>query len=287
MNNKQIRRLQAKTPQQRFLRVLEQEFHYAPKVAQALLEEAETCLGGIPGSLRPGQVRVILTKREAGHGQTLRDAATTEVLWTVDAGVEDQQVLQRHGRIALRHVRIQRLLDEALGQEAVATQEDLTRALQVSLRTIKQFVLLRYPETRGGVLPTKNLVSDPSLFQIYYTSGNSKLFILEVEGNIINNLAILSQFLINHRGRNLTNTPPDVKLGENLRQEEVNGRSSSSSSGQLFDVVQTTVQQTKFCLFQWLYCESPAHGRSQNDEPRGRHLLLGGPPLGQLGTLPG
>lgn len=153
MNNRQIRRLQAKTPQQRFLRVLEQEFHYAPKVAQALLEEAETCLGGISGSLRPGQVRVILTKREAGHGQTLRDAATTEVLWTVDAGVEDQQVLQRHGRIALRHVRIQRLLDEALGQEAVATQEDLTRALQVSLRTIKRD--FAYLQAQGIYLPTR------------------------------------------------------------------------------------------------------------------------------------
>jgi len=154
MNNNQIRRLQAKTPQQRFLRVLEQEFHYAPKVAQALLEEAEICLGGTPGSLRPGQVRVILAKREAGHGQALGDTATTEVLWTVDMGAEDQQVLQRHGRIALRHVRIQRLLGEALGQGAVATQEDLSRALHVSLRTIKRdFAYLQVQEI---YLPTRS-----------------------------------------------------------------------------------------------------------------------------------
>ncbi len=153
MNNKQIKRLQAKTPQQRFLRVLEQEFHYAPKVAQALLEEAETCLGGTPGPLRPGQVRVILTKREAGHGRALRDTATTEVVWTVDAGAEDQKVLQHHGRIALRHVRIQRLLDEALGQKAVATQEDLARALHLSLRTIKRdFASL---QAQGIYLPTR------------------------------------------------------------------------------------------------------------------------------------
>jgi len=58
VKDKEIKRLQAKTPQQRFLNVLEQEFHYAPKVAQVLLEEAEACLWGTPGSLRPGQMRV-------------------------------------------------------------------------------------------------------------------------------------------------------------------------------------------------------------------------------------
>jgi DNA-binding CsgD family transcriptional regulator len=40
--------------------------------------------------------------------------------------------------VALRRVRIQRLLDEALAQGAMATQEDLARALQVTVRTIKR-----------------------------------------------------------------------------------------------------------------------------------------------------
>lgn len=153
MNDQEIERLQAKTPQRRFLRVLEQEFYLAPKVAQALLDEAEACLGGTSGPLRPGQVRVILTKREAGHGQALRDTATTEVVWTVDAGAEDQEVLQRHGRVALRRVRIQRLLGEALDQGAVATQEDLARALHVSLRTIKRDCASL--QAQGIYLPTR------------------------------------------------------------------------------------------------------------------------------------
>lgn len=138
MNKQEIERLQAKTSEQRFLRMLEEEFHQSPRVAQVLLEEAQTCLLGRAQSLRPGQVKVILAQGDAGHGRSLRETATTEVVWTVDAGLEDRQVLQRHGRIALRHVRIQRLLDEALAQGAVATQEDLAHVLQISVRTIKR-----------------------------------------------------------------------------------------------------------------------------------------------------
>ena len=153
MNQERIRRLQAKTPEQRFLRVLEREFHQPPRVAQSLLEEAQVCLLGGAGPVRPGQVRVILTKRDAGHTGPLRDTPTTEVVWTVDAGLEDRQVLREHGRIALRRVRIQRLLDEALAQGAVATQEDLAQVLQVSVRTIRRDCASL--QAQGIYLPTR------------------------------------------------------------------------------------------------------------------------------------
>jgi AraC-like DNA-binding protein len=138
MMNDTMKRFRAKTPQQRFLRVLEQDFHYAPKVAEAILQEAQECLLSTADALQPGQVRVILARMEARHGRALRDTATTEVTWTVDAGLEDREVLQKSGSRALRQIRIQRLLSEALEQGAVATQEDLARALHVSLRTVKR-----------------------------------------------------------------------------------------------------------------------------------------------------
>ena len=153
MNNNEMERLQAKTPEQRFLHVLEAEFRYPPKVAQAILEEAQNCLLGTSEHLGPGQVRVILTKLEAGHGRALRDTPTTEVVWTVDAGLEDRQVLQAHGSLALRQVRLQRLLDEALNQGAVAVQDDLAQALHVSVRTVKRdFSTL---QAQGIFLPTR------------------------------------------------------------------------------------------------------------------------------------
>jgi len=156
MNKDEIRRVQAKTPQQRFLNVLEQEFHYAPKVAQAVLEEAQACLIGNAEQIKPGQVRVILTKYAARVGRALRDTATTEVVWTVDGGREDRQVLQKHGHQSLRRVRIQRLLGEALEQEGVATQEDLAQALQVSVRTIKRDCAAL--QAQGIYLPTRGNV---------------------------------------------------------------------------------------------------------------------------------
>ena len=156
-NNGSIARLEAKTPEQRFVRMLEQEFEFAPKIAQVILEEAQASLLGSPGeSLRPGQVRVILTKRDAGHGRALRETETTEVTWTADAGAEDQQIRQRHGQQALRRVRIQRLLLEALEQDAVATQEDLARMLNASLRTIKRDCAAL--QAQGIYLPTRGNV---------------------------------------------------------------------------------------------------------------------------------
>ena len=153
MNEHEIERLQAKTPQQRFLCVLERDFQYAPKIAEAILEEAQSCLAGGTETLRPGQVRVVLVRQGAGHGQPLSDTPTLEITWTVDAGAEDRQVLARHGRQALRQVRLQRLLDEAVEQGGVATQEDLAQVLHTSARTIKRdFVEL---QARGNYLPSR------------------------------------------------------------------------------------------------------------------------------------
>jgi hypothetical protein len=153
MNAAEIARLQAKTPEQRFLWVLEQEFQQPPRVAQALLEEAQACLLGPSPVLRPGQVRVILVRRATASGPALSATATTEVVWTVDAGLEDLQVLQQAGSQELRRVRLQRLLDEAVAQGAAATQEDLAHALYVSVRTIKRDCAAL--EARGVYLPTR------------------------------------------------------------------------------------------------------------------------------------
>jgi hypothetical protein len=138
MNPGEVERLKTKTPEQRFLQTLERDYQQPPRVAQALLAEAQSCLLGRAQAMRPGQVRVILAQRNAGTGRPLAETPRTEVVWTVDAGLEDRQVLAQHGRVALRQVRVQRLLDEALAQGAVATQEDLAQALHVTVRTIKR-----------------------------------------------------------------------------------------------------------------------------------------------------
>ncbi|MHC4433024.1 MAG: DUF1670 domain-containing protein [Planctomycetota bacterium] len=153
MNEQAINRLKSKTPEQHFLRVLEDEFHQPPRVAQVLLEEAQACLLGRTTTIRPGQTRVLLTSLDAGHGRALRETASKDVIWTLDAGQEDRQILRQYGPVELRRVRIQRLLDEALVQGAAATQEDLAQALHVSVRTIKRDC--KALEAQGICLPTR------------------------------------------------------------------------------------------------------------------------------------
>jgi hypothetical protein len=137
-NETELDRYQAKTSEQKFLQILQQDFRYAPKIAEAILTEAQGCLEGKPGNIKIGQMRVLLARQKAASGQALSEVSQVEVTWTIDAGAEDVTVLREYGPIGLRRVRIQRLLDEALEQGALATQEDLARALQTSLRTIKR-----------------------------------------------------------------------------------------------------------------------------------------------------
>jgi DNA-binding Lrp family transcriptional regulator len=156
MNVQTMERLQAKTPQQRFVHLLEQDFQLAPKVAQAVLEEAHVNLLGSSNHLQLGQLRTVLTRREAAHGRRLRETDMVEVVWTVDAGQEDRLILKEAGRPALRRRRIRRLLTEALEQGAAATQEDLAQVLHVSVRTIKRD--FAHLQARGVVLPTRGYV---------------------------------------------------------------------------------------------------------------------------------
>ncbi len=131
-------RLDTKTGEQQLIYILEHEFQFAPKIAQAILAEAEANLRPPEGPAKMGQKRVVLAERHAGGGQTLGETQTVTVVWTLDAGEEDRQVWQDHGAKALRLVRVQRLLLEAVEQEAAATQEDLAQGLNVSVRTIKR-----------------------------------------------------------------------------------------------------------------------------------------------------
>lgn len=134
----QAERAAAKTRRAQLLHSLQTEFDLAPRIAQAVLEEAEACLAYAASNRQAGQREVVLVSRSAAHGQSLSETATKPVLWTVDDGENDTAMLLSQGRQSLRRVRIQRLLDEAVAQGALASQEDLAHALEVSVRTIKR-----------------------------------------------------------------------------------------------------------------------------------------------------
>jgi transcription initiation factor IIE alpha subunit len=142
MTRTTIDRLAVKTLDQRFQHELETGFEIAPRVAQGILNLAKEVFGLDSGAtnhyqLRPGQIRQVVAASNAVHGPPLVQTDMITVTWTIDAGEEDLTVLREHGHVALRRIRILRLIEEALEQSGVPTQEDLARALQVSVRTIR------------------------------------------------------------------------------------------------------------------------------------------------------
>jgi tetratricopeptide (TPR) repeat protein len=82
------------------------------------------------------KVVVRLTGSSVPLGKSLTNADRIDVVWTVDAGEPDAEVLRSRGKISLRHYRIKRLLIEARAQGAAPTDADLARVLGVTERTI-------------------------------------------------------------------------------------------------------------------------------------------------------
>jgi len=134
--------LSVKSQEQIFLNELENGFELSPKEARGILESAKTIFNSEgtshPGNIRPGQIREIILAKDASPGKPLSQLKKVEITLTLDAGKEDLDVLSKYGRNHLREVRILRLVEEALDQGGILTQEDLSRILKVDVRTLKR-----------------------------------------------------------------------------------------------------------------------------------------------------
>lgn len=125
-----------------FLHELGKGFELSPKEARGILESAKTIFNlegtSLSGKLRPGKIKEVIVARDAPPGKPLSELKKVEVILTLDAGGEDLDVLSKYGRVALRHLRILRLVEEAIDQGGILTQEDLAHILKASPRTIKR-----------------------------------------------------------------------------------------------------------------------------------------------------
>jgi hypothetical protein len=151
-------RLALKTPEASFQHVLESEFAFSPREAREVVNTAREMLGlDRPGdTVRAGQVRLVVASLKSPFGPPLSETDRVEVTLTVDGGAEDGTVQAGQGRVGVRQGRILRVLEEALEQGGVLTEEDLARVLHVSRRTIERDVqVLRgegHPiQTRGYI----------------------------------------------------------------------------------------------------------------------------------------
>ena len=125
-----------KTPEQVFINSLRKEYELSPAESAGILELAKVCLfGKLPSTL--GRLKFLCASKKAKHGKPLCEQDMIRVTLTLDNGIEDLEVLKLQGFKALRQKKILRLAEEAYEQSGLLTQEDLSRLLQVSSRTIR------------------------------------------------------------------------------------------------------------------------------------------------------
>jgi hypothetical protein len=128
-----------KTPEQVFINSLRKEFELSPAESKGVLELAKSCLfGELPQTV--GKIKYLCASRQARHGKPLSEQDKVEVVLTLDNGIEDLTVARKSGSVFLRQLKILRISEEAWLQNGTLTQEDLSRILQVSIRTIRNDV---------------------------------------------------------------------------------------------------------------------------------------------------
>jgi len=146
-----------KSAEHLFLHELGKGFELSPKEARGILESAKTIFnleGTRPsGKLRPGRIKEVVVARDAPPGKPLSELKKVEIILTSDAGGEDLDVLSKYGRVALRHVHIMRLVEEAIDQGGILTQEDLAHILKASSRIIKRDI--SHPRAQGYLVHTR------------------------------------------------------------------------------------------------------------------------------------
>lgn len=130
-------RSQIKSSEGEFIWELENSYELSPKLSSMILWTAKECLLR-DYNLREGQIEITAIEIEQRAGKTIEKMEKKKVRLTIDNGIEDIEIQKEYGRIELRRKKIIRITEEAIEQRAVLSQEDISKILQVSIRTIKR-----------------------------------------------------------------------------------------------------------------------------------------------------
>ena len=160
MVRSQEQRLAEKTVERQFLYEMETDFELAPATSRAVLAAAQQVL--LPsygsGEVREGQMRVTVVSEREPSGKPLSAMKKVGVVVTVDAGLEDLDVLKRFGAVGLRRVQLLRMTEESIDQGGVLTQEDIARLLHTGVRTVRRDITALRAD--GHWVPTRGAVKE-------------------------------------------------------------------------------------------------------------------------------
>jgi hypothetical protein len=164
INNSSIakwERLKSKQLDNQFQNDIIQGLNCSPFEARAILDSVHKVYSGFfdSGTLKPGQIRFVITGIENGPAKALKEADMVTVTLTLDAGQEDLDEKEKGGVISLRRHRLQRICQEALMQGGVLTIEDIAnRILNCGERTLVRDI--KALKEKGYVLPLRSIIKD-------------------------------------------------------------------------------------------------------------------------------
>lgn len=171
-----LERQQQKTSEGEFLYELKNSYELSPKMSTSILESAKLHLIR-DNILKEGQVEISVVHVEERSGKFIEDIRKCRVRLTVDSGEEDIEVLREFGNRALRQIRISRITQDAIEQNGVMSQEDLSKCLSRSIRTIKR--VIKQLKERGIEVFTRGVLHNIGRGQTH----KEKIIGLYLDGN--------------------------------------------------------------------------------------------------------
>ena len=134
---KVLERNKTKTFEGEFIYELLNSYELSPVLSEQILLSAKQILLH-ERTLSQGQIIATVIGIEERAGKTIEVMHKKQVVLTVDAGIEDIEVLKKSDRIRLRQVRIQRITEEAIEQGGILSQEDISKYLYCDVRTVRR-----------------------------------------------------------------------------------------------------------------------------------------------------
>jgi len=151
----QLSRLELKSFEGEFLYELINSYELSPKLSEQILISAKTSLLRSK-ELREGQIVAVVVGIDEKNGKPVESMRKKKVVLTLNEGLEDMSNLKQFGRTGLRQIKIQRITEEAIEQEGILSQEDLSYYLNCSQRTIKRDI--RVIRNRGITVITRGVL---------------------------------------------------------------------------------------------------------------------------------
>jgi DNA-binding CsgD family transcriptional regulator len=136
-DKKVIERNKTKTFEGEFIYELLNSYELSPVLSEQILLSAKQILLR-ERTIRQGQIEATVLGIEERAGKTIEVMYKKQVVLTVDAGIEDTEVLKKYGRVVLRQVRMQRITEEAIEQKGILSQEDISKYLYCDVRTVRR-----------------------------------------------------------------------------------------------------------------------------------------------------